>query len=655
MQKEISVLIADDDFIICEAIQKEVEDLGYAVVGKAPDGQQAVEMTLALQPDVVLMDIEMPDMNGLEAARKICQTCPTPVVILTAYETPDMVKQAGEAGAGAYLVKMPKAQEIERAIAIATARFDDMMALRRLNTELQSSNEALRKSEGKLNAMLLSLGDHISMMDKDLNIIWANDVAKEILGSDIIGRKCYEIYHGRKIPCEPSPCFMLKVFENGLIHKHETQIQSPDGKITDYACTAAVSLRDKEGNPTAIINILHDITERKAMEKERRMHELRRHQIEKAESLSRMAGAVAHNFNNVLYVVTGNLEMALEDIAPDTDIIKNITEAHKAALRAAEMSGLMLTYLGQSYGKPEPFDLALICRRHLSQLQIALPGDVSLETDLPSPGPVVEADSAQMCQVLTALVTNAAEAMDGFSGKVQVSVSVVSAAEIPEGNLAPLEWTPSAKDYVCLSVTDAGCGMDAEAVRNIFDPFYTDKFTGRGLGLPVALGIVKSRGGCITVASEPRQGSVFRIFLPLSSKVVIQPKDSAKTQPVKGGGLVLIVDDNDGVREVAEAMLKTTGFEAVTAKGGAEAVEIFRERHADFCIVLSDLSMPFMNGWETMAALRRIRPDIPVILSSGYNEAQAMSEKHAEQPQIFLQKPYSLQALKDALAKALAS
>ncbi|MDM8555729.1 response regulator [Desulfococcaceae bacterium HSG7] len=655
MQKKVKVLIAEDDFIVSEAIQKEIEDLGYTVAGKAPDGQQAVEMTLALQPDVVLMDIEMPDMDGLEATRQISQTCPTPVVILTAYETPDLVKQAGEAGAGAYLVKMPKAKEIERAVAIATARFDDMTALRRLNTELQNSNEALRKSEGKLNAMLGSIGAHIVMMDKNLNILWTNDVSKKVFGSEIVGRKCYEIYHGKNSPYKPSSCLALKAFEDGQIHKHEIQVQMPDGKTADFVSIASVALRDKAGRPSAVIEIFHDITERKAIEKERRLHEKRKHLIEKAASLSRMGGAVAHNFNNMLYVVTGNLEMALNDLVPNTDITKSITSAHKAALRAAEMSGLMLTYLGQAAGKSESFDLAMICRSHLPQLQIGLPGDISLETALPSPGPVVEADSAQIRQVMTALITNAAEAMDdGFTGKVQVSVNAVKATEIQDDGRAPVEWTPSAKDYVCLSVTDTGRGMDAETVGKIFDPFYTDKFTGRGLGLAVALGLVKSSDGCITVTSEPRRGSVFRVFLPLSSKVVIQPEDSAKTPAIKGGGLVLIVDDTDSVREVAEAMLEIAGFEAVSAKGGAEAVEIFREKHADFCLVLSDLSMPFMDGWETMAALRRIRPDIPVILSSGYNEDQAMSGKHAEQPQVFLQKPYRMEALKDALAKALA-
>jgi len=149
-QKKLGVLIAEDDFIVCETIQQEVEDLGYTVAGKAPNGRKAVEMTAALKPDAVLMDIKMPDMDGLEATRRIHKTCPTPVVILSAYDTPDLVKQAGEAGAGAYLVKMPTAREIERAIAIACARFDDMMALRQVNTELQTRNEQLQAALDKV-------------------------------------------------------------------------------------------------------------------------------------------------------------------------------------------------------------------------------------------------------------------------------------------------------------------------------------------------------------------------------------------------------------------------------------------------------------------------------------------------------------------------
>lgn len=152
-QSNLHILIAEDDFMVSETIQKELESLGYTVVGKAPDGRKAVDLTQALQPDLVLMDIEMPDMNGLEATQHIYHTCPTPVVMLTAYDSPDLVAQASEAGAGAYLVKMPGAREIDRAITIAVSRFDDMMALRQFNGELKTRNEELQKALGEIKTL----------------------------------------------------------------------------------------------------------------------------------------------------------------------------------------------------------------------------------------------------------------------------------------------------------------------------------------------------------------------------------------------------------------------------------------------------------------------------------------------------------------------
>jgi signal transduction histidine kinase len=432
------------------------------------------------------------------------------VVVMTAYDTPEYVKQAGEAGAGAYLVKIPAAREIEHAVSIAIARFSD-------------------------------------------------SVCKQ-----------------------------------------------------------------------------------------------QEHRIEKAESLARMAGAVAHHFNNTLMSVTGNLELAMRKLAPDTDIARYLSEALKGTWRAADISGLMLTYLGQSQGKVVPFDLALVCRLYFDQLPVDLPEEVRIKTELPSPGPAVDADVSQVRKVITTLVTNAVEAMQqNVSGNVLVAVNTARAAEIPADCRFPAEWTPLAEIYARLSVTDNGRGMDAETVSKIFDPFYTDKFTGRGLGLAVALGIVKSCDGCITVTSEPGQGSVFHVFLPLSSKTAIEPEARVTAEEVSSGGLILIADDQECVREVAEEMLKLLGYETIMAADGAEAVEIFRTKQAEIRLVISDLSMPKMNGWETLAALRRIRPDIPVILSSGYDQATAMDANQAEQPQVFLPKPYQINRLKDALAKAL--
>ena len=186
------------------------------------------------------------------------------------------------------------------------------------------------------------------------------------------------------------------------------------------------------------------------------------------------------------------------------------------------MSGLMLTYLGQSFDKHEPLDLSETCRRTLPMLQAIMSGDVVLETDLPSPGPVISANANQIQQVLTNLVTNAREAVGESRGAIHLNVKTVSPAEIPAAHRFPLDWQPQDNAYACLEVTDAGCGIEDKDIENLFDPFFSSKFTGRGMGLAVVMGIVRAHGGVVTVESEPGRGSVFRVFLPVSGKEVLR-------------------------------------------------------------------------------------------------------------------------------------
>lgn len=398
-----------------------------------------------------------------------------------------------------------------------------------------------------------------------------------------------------------------------------------------------------------------DITARKESEAERLSLERRLQQADKAENLSRMAGAVAHHFNNMLAATIGNLELVMEDLPPGTNLSQNLAATQKATQRAAEMSGLLLTYLGQSQGKPEPHDLSENCKDQLVQLRTDLPEGVELKTDLPVPGPVIKADIAQMRQVLSALFANAWEALEDSSGRVQVSVERVKAAEIQEDHRIPADWALSADEYACLAVGDTGRGMDAATIDRIFDPFYTDKFTGRGLGLAVVLGIVKAHGGGIMVESKPGRGSVFRVYLPLTAEPVPLPKaKEPETSATLEGGLVLLIEDEEAVRKVTKALLERSGFEVLIARDGVEGVEIFRENQENIVLVLSDLTMPRMDGWKTIAALRAIRPDIAVILASGYDEAQAMSGDHEEQPHAFLPKPFNMKTFKETLERVLA-
>lgn len=252
-----------------------------------------------------------------------------------------------------------------------------------------------------------------------------------------------------------------------------------------------------------------------ANQEQRRLEE-RNRQLQKSESLGRMAGSIAHLFNNRLQAVMLGLEVAAESLPPASGTVPVLVEAMQSARHAAEICSRMLTYLGQSRGGRERLDLSEVCRRSLATLGVSMPDGVTLEHRLPPQGPFVHAGASQLQEVLTNLVINAGEASGGSRGVVRVTVQVAAAAEIPPSGRFPVDWLPQAAPYACLEVVDTGSGIAADAIEKLFEPFYSTKFAGRGLGLPVVLGIVRELGGVVTVESRPGQGSVFRAFLPLA-------------------------------------------------------------------------------------------------------------------------------------------
>ncbi len=505
--------------------------------------------------------------------------------------------------------------------------------------------EKTRQNRRDLDTLFNTIEDMLFIFDMDGLIVGCNRIVCERLGyaeKELVGKHILSVHPEDQR--EKAQGIMAQMLA-GERDTCDVPMETRSGQLIPVESKLKIG---RWKGRDAIFGISRDVGERKEME--RRMH-----QIQKAESLSRMAGAVAHNFNNMLAVVIGNLELAANDLPNLIKVSEYISEADLASRRAAEMSGLLLAFLGQQRGKRIPVDLSEICRECLDRLRADIPKDVALDTSLLRSGPVVIADPAQMIQVLNALVTNAWEAMENSAGRVSVSVGTVKASEIQAVRLFPTDWKNSADIYACLTVSDTGCGMDAATVDRIFDPFFTDKFVGRGLGLAVALGIVKSFGGCIAVESRPLRGSEFRVVLPLSSASVERSKAVQREagEPRAAGGVVLLVEDEAMVRSMAEAMLARFGFEVIAAGNGAEALAVFRDRHDQIRLVLCDLTMPDMGGWETLAAMRKVRPDIPAILASGYDEARAMAEDHSERPQAFLHKPYRREALKMALEKAL--
>jgi CheY-like chemotaxis protein len=319
------------------------------------------------------------------------------------------------------------------------------------------------------------------------------------------------------------------------------------------------------------------------------------------------------------------------------------------------VSGNLLAYLGQIRNKIESLDLSEICTVSLAVLLDEMPKNVALETDLPSPGPYISADAKQVQQILSNLVINAWEAIGEEAGTVRLSVKTVPATDIPSSCRHPLGWQPREQRYVCLEISDSGCGIVEKDMENLFDPFFTTKFTGRGLGLSIVLGIVKTHDAVITVGNRTGGGSVFSVFFPLSNQIPLPlPEQIAKAPEIAAGVTILLVEDDKRLREMTTFALVQFGFTVLQARDGVEAVEVFGQHRDEISCLLSDLTMPRMGGWETISALRAIRHDLPVVLASGYDEGIVMAGEHPELPDFFLNKPYDLNKLRDTIRLAMA-
>jgi PAS domain S-box-containing protein len=429
----------------------------------------------------------------------------------------------------------------------------------------------------------------------------------------------------------------------------EREITRSDGTKRLVAISTSI-LRKKAGD-IHILALIQDLTERKRAEEERLKLEAQMQRAQKLESLGILAGGIAHDFNNLLTAILGHANLAMLELPAESGVRPSIKAIEDASHRAADLCRQMLAYAGMGRFMVEPVNLSFIVQELTHLLQVSVSKKAMLRCNLGSDLPAIDADPTQVRQVIMNLVINASEAIGDKEGIVAVTTGVMQCDEAYLRESHTAEILPPGT-YVFVEVDDTGCGMDANTRARIFDPFFTSKFPGRGLGLAAVLGIVRSHKGAIKLESEPGKGTSFRVLFP-ASKAAAAEEPAKMPRLFTGSGLILLVDDEEPVREVAKTILERCGYQVVTATNGREAISIFRERSAEIACVLLDLTMPQMDGEETYYELRRIRENARVILSSGYGGQETSRRFHGLGLAGFIAKPFEASVLSAMLREIL--
>jgi PAS domain S-box-containing protein len=507
-------------------------------------------------------------------------------------------------------------------------RFYPMRLLNEALTRLASEKE---KSETTLS----SIGDGVITVDREGRIAYMNPVAEMCTGwrfDEAFGRNVKDCYVTRK----------ESERKEGDVHTPYTLIPRNGEQRTIEEVRSPIRGRNPAEGGHVIA--FRDVTEKRALERQVQ-------QAQKMESLGVLAGGIAHDFNNLLTVVLGNAELALKGVPPMSPARENLAEITIAARRAADLSRQMLAYAGKASFARERVGMRDLVEEMAHLLQAAISKKAVLKLNLERGVPPVQADPSQIRQIVMNLIINASEAIGDRSGVITVSLS---ASQCEEEYLQKTELHDDLAPglYVRLEVTDTGIGMDAKTRSRIFEPFFSTKFTGRGLGLAAVLGIVRAHKGALKVYSELGKGTTFKILFPALTEGAdaARSPESSPLADWRGKGTILLVDDEESLIALGARMLEHLGFTVLTAADGRQAVQLYREKGETIDLVLMDLTMPHMDGAEAFGELRRLNPEVRVVLASGYSHEDVASRFAGKGPSGVMQKPYTLARLRESLA-----
>lgn len=522
-------------------------------------------------------------------------------------------------------------------------------------TDRKMAETRLAKSEAVFSKLVQNSSDIFVIIRPDGVMRYISHALEKITGyrPDELKKSFYSVVHPDDVPrlekawaeCTSNPEKTFKI-EYRQCHK--------DSGFVHLEAIAQSFIDDPDIN--GVIATVRSVEERKMAEEKRIDMERQLLHTQKLESLGVLAGGIAHDFNNLLMAVMGYAELCNYDIPKGTVTSSHMNEIIKASQRAAELCQQLLAYTGKGRFLIERIRIDETIKDMIPLLETCISKKANIALNLEGELPLVEADSSQIRQIIMNLIINASEAIGDRNGLVTISVTKVLGGEIPSESFFFSDIFPEDL-YVNLEISDNGCGMSQETLSKIFDPFFTTKFTGRGLGMAAVQGIVKGHGGAILIQSEPGVGTVFNIYLPAcsSAPAEVLPVDcnTGKDHACIQTGSILLVDDEDIVRNVGKKMLEKLGYSTLVARDGQEAILVYSEHMDEIACVILDLTMPVMDGEEAYMELIRLNPEVKIIISSGYSDAEISSKFTEKNNVCFIQKPFRTDTLKKTIDQIL--
>ena len=657
-ENQIRILVVDDEPHSLSTMATLLENEGFEVL-VAGNGDEGIEHALLGEPDLILLDILMPGNDGFEICRRLKsmpETAHIPVIFLSAVAEARNKVRGFEVGGADYITKPFHEPEVLARIRTHVTLRRQQQRLQSLNTDLRKEVEARKRAVAELENTLDATTDGIWTWHLEANTLSFSPKYYTMLGyapgAFPPGFETWkDLIHPEDLDRALSVATRWLEYKQDE-YENELRMRTADGDYRWIRVRGRVVERDEAGEAVYMIGNHEDVTERKLAEQERRELEARLRQSQKLEAVGTLAGGIAHNFNNLLFPIVGYAEMAADELPLDSPVRRHLTGILNAALRARDLVSQILAFSRKAETEMEPVQISPILNESLKMIRASIPTTVEIRHEMNATGPVM-ADPTQIHQVVMNLCTNAFHAMEEAGGTLTVRLEEVEIS--PEAAAGHPGAEPGR--YARIRVSDTGVGMEPAVVERVFEPYFTTKGQGKGtgLGLAVVHGIMVEHGGFVTVESEVGRGSTVSVHLPL-----IEPAGTAADVSLpetgaacRGTERIMVVDDERSIVRLLRQMLEGLGYTVTAREGSLDALTAFSRAPDRFDLVITDMTMPNLTGDKLARRIREIRPEIPVIICTGFSDRISPETAEAEGVTACLIKPIPRADLARAVRRAL--